>query len=114
MTFIRACGVGLVVASGQADAPDDPPGGEEKALRAVEWRVEIARSSTAEADRQRRLRAVEVELAEVEHRARRTAASREHAVRVGLARDRRTGDVSRSPTVDLARLDLEAMRIVRL
>jgi hypothetical protein len=106
-----------VVTFGQAGAPDDPdddePSGEEKAVRALEWRIEVARRS-AELDRRRRLRAVEVEIAEQELRARRESDRRQHAVRAALARERRTGDVSRSPTVDLAGLDVSQFRITRL
>jgi hypothetical protein len=107
------CGVGLAVRQcGQADTPD-PPSPEEAAIRATEWRIELARRA-GELDRRRRLRAVELELAEQEHRARRDAASREHAVRVELARDRRISGGGERTTVDLTQLDVRELRIVRL
>ena len=96
---------------GRADAPDDPT---EAALRSLEWAV-IAARRAAELDRRRRLRAVEGGSAEQEQRARRDAERQRHAVRVVMARERRAGDVSRSLSVDLARLgDVSELRIVRL
>ena len=95
---------------GRADPPDDPT---EAALRSLEWAVTAARHA-AELDRRRRLRAVEVELAEHEQRARRDAERQQHAMRAALARERRTGDVRERPAVDLAGLDVRDLRIVRL
>lgn len=106
--------VGLaVMARGQADAPDPSP--EEAAVRSLEWTVIVTRRA-AEADRRRRLRAVEVEVAEQEQRARRDVERRQRAVRVELARDRfaRAGGEQHPTVVDLAAVDLASLHIRQL
>ena len=111
-------GVGLAVfLRGQADAgaTHDDPSDEEKAVRALEWQVVLAQRA-AEVDRQRRLQAVAVKIAEVEHRARRDAARHQRAVRLAQMRGRSARDTGtrERPTVDVARLDLSNFRIERL
>ncbi len=113
---MRSSGLASVWATGsghQTDAPEQSP--EEAALRGLQWQVELA-NRTAQADRQRRLRALEVEVADQEQRARRDAERRQHTMRLGLARERLTRDSARlRPTVDLAQLgDVSELRIVAL
>lgn len=96
----------------RTDVPDASP--EERALRAVEWQIVIARRA-AEADRRRRLRAVEVEAADQEVRARRDGERRQHAARLELSRDRARESAERvRPAIDLAQVDLRELRIERL
>ena len=98
---------------GQADAPDEPSD-EERALRAVEWQIALARRD-AQLDRRRRMRDLAAETADDELRARRDAERRQRAVRVELARSRGSSHAPRElPTVDLAAVDITTLRIERL
>ena len=102
-----------LLGGGWADTPDDPSD-EERALRAVEWQIALARRD-AQLDRRRRMRDLAAETADDEVRARRDAERRQRAVRVELARSRGSAHAPRDlPTVDLAAVDITSLRIERL